>query len=190
MIENILLHIFDLIIGGNSNCHEYTHSLGETGGWQDEWCPHNVKYGSKMMVLQESVLDPADIYLSLIFPPVLQVCDDPCGLMAHMECSQPKISSELFGINRGCFEPPDKINTPKKDHDCPELMPLSLVPRKPCETALDNPTQKVHPISKSTVRKVLGTRLSESHKTLNECAFHNVNLCKQAAFIKDQDHQI
>ena len=42
----------------------------------------------------------------------------------------------------------------------------------------------VHPISKSVTRKVLGTKLSESHKTQNECLYHNVNCCKQASYNK------
>ena len=55
MLENIILELFEWLIGGNSNCHKYCHSLGETGGWTDQWCVHNIKYGSKIMVLQDGV---------------------------------------------------------------------------------------------------------------------------------------
>ena len=54
MLENIILELFDWVIGGNSMCHKYTHSIGETGGWSDSWCVHGVKYGSKIMILQDS----------------------------------------------------------------------------------------------------------------------------------------
>ena len=84
----------------------------------------------------------------------------------------------------GALNPLTKTNKPKSDCDCPELLPLSLKPRSACDSALDNPNGKVHPISRSTIRKVLGTRLSESHKIQNECAFHNINLCRQAPYIK------
>ena len=55
MLENIILELFEWLIGGNSNCHKYCHSIGETGGWTDQWCVHNIKYGSKIMILQDGV---------------------------------------------------------------------------------------------------------------------------------------
>ena len=188
MLENIIIEVFDIIIGGNGNCHNYSHSLGETGGWTDNWCPHNIKYGSKKMILQESVVDPADLYLSLRFPPSLQVVDDPCTLVSHIICSETEEAIKLFGENRGCFEPPHPSNPPKSDHDCPELLPAAFNPRKVNFNAIDNPKLQVHPISGSIPRKVLGTKLSDSHKTQNECLFHDVNNCRQAAFIKGQSN--
>ena len=136
------------------------------------------------MASKESVIDPADIYLSLLYPPLLQVCDDPCTFIAHLFCSEPELSNELFGSNKGCFEPPHDTNPPKCDHDCPELLPLSINPRKSCESALDDPKSKVHPISKTITRKVLGTKLSNSHKSQNECLYHNIRNCKQSPHIK------
>ena len=189
MIENTVLQLFNMLIAGRGNCHKYVHSLGETGGWTDDWCPHAVKYGSKMMVLQESVIDPADIYLSLLFPPVLQIMDDPCTMVNHLVCSEPEFAKLMFGPNRGCFEPPHPKRRPKSCHDCPDILPQSVFPRKFDKTLLDNPDEKVHPISKVITRKVLGTKLSESHKTQNECLFHNINLCDQASCIKTMSQE-
>ena len=189
MIENIILDLFSMIVGGQGNCHHYSHSIGETGGWTDFWCPHNVKYASKKMILQESVLDPADIFLSLNWPPVLSILDDACTFIAHLFCSQQELSDKLFGKQRGCFEEPHKTRKPKTDFDCPELLPLSLNPRKACKIAVNNPDSKVHPLSKSVNRKVLGTKHSQSHKTQNECGFHSVLNCKQSSFIKTMSQE-
>ena len=184
MIENVLLELFDWLIGGNSNCHIYTHSVGETGGWSDQWCPHNIKYGSKKMVFQESVVDPADLYLSLMYPPLLLILDDPCTFIAHLFCSETYLANTLFGANRGCFEPPHSTDPPKTDHDCPELLPVSIYPRKPNIEVLNNPDSKLHPFSQTASRKVLGTRLSDSHKSRNQCLYHSVGNCMQGSHIK------
>ena len=141
------------------------------------------------MCFQESVVDPADIYLSLKYPPPLQVLDDPCTFISHMFCSEPMLSEKLFGANKGCFEPPHKTNKPKSDLDCPEIMPLSYNPQKVNMNALRNPSENVHPISGKVFRKVLGTKLSENHKKQNECSFHNINLCKQAGHIKTMSQE-
>ena len=185
MLENVLLELVDWMIGGNSNCHKYTHSLGESGGWSDSWCIHSVKYAAKMMILQESVVDPSDIYLSLLFPPILQVLDDPCTMVNHLFCSEEKFAETFFGANRGCFEAPHETDAPNSEHDCPQLLPLSLNPRQVCEESLNNPTSNVHPISKTIPRFVLGTKMSESHKTQNQCLYHNVNNCIQSPQIKE-----
>merc|ERR1719318_335400 len=141
------------------------------------------------MILQESVVDPSDIYLSLLYPPLLQVLDDPCTFIAHLFCTEPVLSNELFGPNKGCFEPPHKTQPPRTDHDCPELLPLSMNPRIPCMNAIDNPKSRVHPISQTIRRKVLGTKISESHKNQNECLFHNVRNCLQSSQIKTMSQE-
>ena len=184
MLENVILKAVDCLVSGNSSCHKYTHSLGETGGWTDDWCIHGVKYGSKKMIKQESVIDPADIYLSLLFPPLLQILDDPCTFISHMFCSESSTADMLFGANKGCFEPPHKEKKPRTDHDCPELLPLSMFPRDMSSEALSNPQSMVHPISRTIIRKVLGTKLSDGHKSRNECLYHSTGNCKQASFIK------
>ena len=101
-----------------------------------------------------------------------------------MFCSEPEISETLFGINRGCFEPPHETNLPSSDYDCPELMPLSYLPRKVDMDSLNDSDIRIHPVAGKVDRKVLGTKLSESHKTRNECLFHSVNHCKQVSYIK------
>ena len=189
MLENVMLELVERLIGGSSSCHKYVHSIGETGGWTDQWCIHNIKYGSKVMILQESVVDPADIYLSMLFPPTLQILDDPCTFVAHLFCSEEEVASQLFGVNKGCFEPPHDKNPPKTDIDCPDILPLSIYPRKPYQFALDNPKLWIHPVSKTRTRKVLGTKLSESHKTQNECLYHNVGNCIQSSQIKTMSQE-
>ena len=189
MLENIILELFEHLVGGSGNCHQYMHNLGETGGWCDSWCPHNFKYGSKIMMFQESVVDPGDIFLSLKFPPALQILDDPCTFTSHLVCTEPELSKKILGENKGCFEPPHKTNLPKSNHDCPELLPLSHNPRKVNLEALNNPSESVHPTSGTVLRKVLGTKLSDSHRKNNECGFHNINLCLQAAHIKTMSQE-
>ena len=124
------------------------------------------------------------IFLSLKYQPTLLILDDPCTFLAHIFCTEPALSKLLFGTNRGCFEAPHKTKTPKSNHDCPELLPLPYNHRNVDRSALENPLGKVHPISGKIPRKVLGTKLSESHKKHNECSFHNINLCLQSAHIK------
>ena len=109
--------------------------------------------------------------------------------MSHMFCSQQELSETLFGEQRGCFEKPHKKNKPRTDFDCPELLPLAMNPRKPCEIALNNSESNVHPMSKTITRKVLGTKHSQSHKTQNECGFHSVLNCKQSALIKTMSQE-
>ena len=189
MIQNILLELCNVLISGQGNCHRYVHSLGETGGWTDDWCIHSIKYGSKMMVLKESVIDPCDLFLSLKNPPQLQVLDDACTFINHLCVSEPDFASEMFGSNRGCFETPHKTQKPSRNHDCPDILPLSVNPRKVDENLLNLTDNKVHPVTGKVTRLVLGTKLSNSHKTNNECLFHDINNCKQASSVKTMSQE-
>ena len=38
MIENLILDLFTMLVGGQGNCHQYTHSVGESGGWTGRTC--------------------------------------------------------------------------------------------------------------------------------------------------------
>ena len=107
-----------------------------------------------------------------------------------MFCSEPQLSKILFGSKKGCFETPHHKNKPSSDHDCPELMPLSYKPRNVDMNLLNNSDPKIHPVVGKIDRKVLGTKLSESHKTKNECLFHNIKHCKQGCYIKLRNHQM
>ena len=80
-------------------------------------------------------------------PPLIMILDDPCTFISHMFCSETKLASKLFGANRGCFEPPHSTDPPREDHDCPEILPLSINPRKPIAWVLKTPNSKQHPIS-------------------------------------------
>ncbi len=61
---------------------------------------------SKFLTLTESVRDAADLYLSLKYPPIVFVCDTPCGLVRHMECRCKETARKLWGERAGCFEKP------------------------------------------------------------------------------------
>ena len=61
---------------------------------------------SKFLVLQESVRDAADLYLSLKYPPPLFICDTPCGFARHMDCCTPVVANKLWKRFSGCFEVP------------------------------------------------------------------------------------
>ena len=61
---------------------------------------------SKFPILQESVRDAADLYLSLKYAPPIFVCDTPCGFVRHMYCRDKTNASKLWGSNNGCFNVP------------------------------------------------------------------------------------
>ena len=146
-----------------------------------------------MMVLQESCVDPADLYLSMKFPPLLKIMDDPCTFIKHLFLSEPDFANVMFGSKHGCFEKPHKSKKPTSNSDFPDILPLSVYPRKMDENVLDLQDKSNHPISGKIERLVLGTKLSESHKTANECLYHDVKNCKQANRIKtmaQEGHQM
>ena len=189
MIQNMVLELAGVLIAGQGNCHQYRHSVGESGGWTDDWCIHSIKYGSKKMVLQESVVDPSDLYLSLKNPPYLQIMDDPCTMIKHLFCSEPVFADQMFGSQRGCFEAPHKTKKPETSHDCPDILPLAMYPRKINESLLSLPNNKCHPVTGKVTRLVLGTKLSNSHKTNNECLYHDIKNCRQASCIKTMSQE-
>ena len=59
---------------------------------------------SKFLTLAESVRDPADLYLSLKYPPPVFISDSPCGFPRHMECCVPDVTDIVWGENYGSFE--------------------------------------------------------------------------------------
>jgi len=69
---------------------------------------------SKFLLLQESVRDAADPYLSLKYPPPLLVNDTPFGFSHHVDLRAPENVSLLWGDNVGCFEKPTLDTPPKK----------------------------------------------------------------------------
>lgn len=69
---------------------------------------------SKPLALQESVRDTTDLYLSLKYPPILFICDTPCGFVRHLDCRSPAVSEKLWGTFSGCFEFPDKEKLPSQ----------------------------------------------------------------------------
>ena len=69
---------------------------------------------SKCLALQESVRDAADLFLSLKYPPLLFICDTPCGFVRHMDCREPDVGAKLWGKFSGCFEVPDINKSPSE----------------------------------------------------------------------------
>lgn len=69
---------------------------------------------SKFLLLQESVRDAADLYLSLKYPPVVLVNDTPCGFARHLHLREPTLALELWGDHIGCFEKPDPKTQPNQ----------------------------------------------------------------------------
>ena len=74
---------------------------------------------SKFLLLQESVRDAVDLYLSLKFPPVILVNDTPCGFARHLDIREPNVGNQLWGDCLGCFE------TPSPDTDPVQVMYFS-----------------------------------------------------------------
>lgn len=72
---------------------------------------------SKFLLLQESVRDAADLYLSLKYPPVLLVNDTPCGFARHLDIREPSLTKHLWGDCLGCFQKPDPDMVPKEVQD-------------------------------------------------------------------------
>ncbi|CAH3153276.1 unnamed protein product, partial [Porites lobata] len=101
-----LLALYASITVGNSPCHKFTHVEGHSGGFYRIVCPHSCTVASKFLLLQESVRDAADLYLSLKYPPPLLICDTPCTLARHIDQRCPDVAEQLWGDNVGCFQKP------------------------------------------------------------------------------------
>ena len=61
---------------------------------------------SKFLLLQESVRDAADLYLSLKYLPHLFVLDTLCGFSRHVNLREPNLAANFWGDTLGCFEKP------------------------------------------------------------------------------------
>lgn len=71
-----------------------------------KFCFYQCTVASKFLLLQESVRDAADLYLSLKYPPPVFICDTPCGFALHMDLRDADTSKTLWGDTSGCFEKP------------------------------------------------------------------------------------
>ena len=69
---------------------------------------------SKFLLLQESTTDPGNLYLSLRYPPLVLICDTPCGGVRHLDARNPDVTKELWGKFSGCFEKPSLDKQPKQ----------------------------------------------------------------------------
>lgn len=61
---------------------------------------------SKFLTLTESVRDAADLNMSLKYPPIVFICDSPCGMVSHLECRAPDLCEALWGENSGYLKNP------------------------------------------------------------------------------------
>lgn len=82
---------------------------------------------SKFLLLQESVRDAADLYLSLKYPPLLLVNDTPCWFARHLDLREPVIAAQFWGDRLGCFETPIPGTKPKEVRYCYITNLLSLL---------------------------------------------------------------
>ncbi|KAK3755701.1 hypothetical protein QZH41_008949, partial [Actinostola sp. cb2023] len=105
-----------------------------------------VTVASKFLLLQESVRDAADLYLSLKYPPPVFVCDTACGFVRHMDCRIGEVTKQLWGNYSGCFEVPCLEKTPAKNIDVPGIVP-SEYRRENCLTTVEE--EWVHPLNGS-----------------------------------------
>lgn len=86
-------------------------------------CRHGVTAASKFLTLQESVRDPADLYLSFKHYPLVFICDTPCGFVRHVDCRDPGTTGHLWGSFGGCLEEPSLEKMPTKDISLPAVIP-------------------------------------------------------------------
>ncbi|XP_028518285.1 HMG domain-containing protein 3-like [Exaiptasia diaphana] len=98
-----------------------------------------------------------------------------------MEVRDKAKTDQLWGENFGCFEKPSLDKEPQSNINIPDIVPSEY---KSVETQPSNDLGDgmVHPITKSERHFVVGDRFHNStnpHKS-PLCAYHNINLCRQA----------
>ena len=121
------------------------------------------------------------------------ICDDPCTLVQHIKLRDPSFSSLAFGDTNGCFERPNSEQSPTKDIDCPEIIPLHMQETPSELKAMEDEDPLVHPDVRGMKRYVMGTNLQMrehrgSHKR-PECRFHDIRLSKQGSKIKTMNQE-
>ncbi|XP_020905627.2 HMG domain-containing protein 3 [Exaiptasia diaphana] len=182
--------LYEYLLVGNSPCHGFTKVPGHTGGFYHFVCRHGCTVGSKFLLLQESVRDAADIYMSLRFPPPLFICDTPCGFARHMDVQHPTLARKLWNDRVGCFEKPTLDKTPGHVSN-PALVPLEYRSENMVLPSPDTLQELVHPITGSAQRFVAQDRFhatAEPHKS-PLCKFHDINNWEQANTIKTSQQE-
>lgn len=178
--------LYESLLVGSCPCHGFTKVDGRTGGFYHVVCRHGVTAASKFLTLQESVRDPADLYLSFKYYPLVFICDTPCGLVRHMDCRQPEVTNQLWGNYGGCLEMPTLDKSPSKGISVPEIVLAEYRDSPRTLPHLDDKEEVSHPLTGSERRYVLGDRFHESsnpHKS-PLCQFHDINLCLQSNVLK------
>ncbi|XP_068673208.1 HMG domain-containing protein 3-like [Montipora foliosa] len=144
--------LYESLLVGSCPCHEFTKVDGHTGGFYNIVCRHGVTAASKFLTLQESVRDPADLYLSFKHYPLLFICDTPCGFVRHMDCREPTTTKQLWGSYSGCLEQPTLGKKPSKDISVPDMVPAEYRDvSKPLPTS---DTGNAHPLTGSGRRDI------------------------------------
>lgn len=95
---------FSLVNVGETDCHVFVQAVMGTGGLASMSCPHGYNYGWKFLLAgAESVRDMKDLLKSQKCWQPLTLMDVPCGVVAHMEASEPINAKALWGSKRGCW---------------------------------------------------------------------------------------
>ncbi|KAL9960054.1 hypothetical protein ACROYT_G033453 [Oculina patagonica] len=181
-----LQELYASLLAGKSPCHEFTKVPGHTGGFYHIVCRHGCTVASKFLLLQESVRDVADLYLSLKYPPVVFINDTPCGLARHIDIRSPCVAEILWGNKSACFEEP-KLGKEPCQVSIPEIVPGEY---RPAKIHIYKPEAEdnswMHPLTGNARRYIMGDRFHASvnpHKS-PLCAFHDINLCAQGNSMK------
>ena len=108
-----IIRLYDSIQTGSSTCHQTGNEKKASGGWYSFNCVHGVIYASTLLFHSESTRDPADLWLSLKFKPVVTIVDTSCTLSSHLVLREPIKGKLWFGDRLGGFEPATEGVLPK-----------------------------------------------------------------------------
>lgn len=142
-------------------------------------------YSHFKVPFSERICSRCSRLVPLKYPPILLVCDTPCGFVRHMDCHSPEVGSKLWDKCSGCFEIPDMQKLPSEDMNVPSIVPVEYL-EQPSQLHEHDKHNMVHPLSREARRYVLGDRFHSSsnpHKS-PLCAYHNINLCIQSNAVK------
>ncbi|CAB4020048.1 Hypothetical predicted protein [Paramuricea clavata] len=125
---------------------------------------------SKFLLLQESVRDAADLYLSLKYPPHLFVLDTPCGFSRHVNLREPDLAAMFWGDTLGCCEKPLLEMQPNLGINVPALVTSEY--HAADKEMIDPGDTIAHPLTGMTQRYVLGGRFHAANNP------HKSPLCR------------
>lgn len=189
-----LLQCYDLVLGGNAECHVFQKVALATGGVLEASCPHGFKIAHMHLMDMESVRHVLAVLRSLLIFPRLVVYDASCGLATHLEGAHPEEARQLLGANRGCFRPWQQKGPTSLDRisiealsrakrlagiDNDDLRQIAMAIR----LAAGKDRLKAHPFSFDFRYRLLLTdrfhqRLTSFTHKLDSCLQHLMSLCE------------